>query len=135
MLPHFSLFGHGFLKLVPVCFVCNMFLTSFILVWRFGANCVFKRYWYLGIHWKGFVCRKHILIYTIDITIIYLKFNEPLIYVSVRPNNDVRHRHVLLTIIFIWSKIDYGHRTSSILPLVRFYGARSAAGTIIRLYI
>ena len=36
----------------------------------------------------------------------------------------------------LWSQIIYGHRTASISPkIVRFYGARSAAGRIVRFFI
>jgi len=36
----------------------------------------------------------------------------------------------------LWSQIIYGHRTASISPkIVRFYGARPAAGRIVRFFI
>ena len=39
-------------------------------------------------------------------------------------------------VLMLWSQIIYEHRTASILPkIVRFYGARLAAGRIVRFFI
>jgi len=50
-----------------------------------------------------------------------------------RPAGGRKNHTIFCQLFMLWSQIIYGHRTASIsLQIVRFYGARSSAGRIVR---